>query len=119
MTEFINILIGGLQENQSIKTDGVSTCLCSSMGMGGGYVPMIVLADKSKVESRKSKVESRKSKVESRKSKVWYQWPTILSIRRNNILWESEWQRNSRLCLFSVWNKWHSSNYNGRMRWRA
>ena len=31
---------------------------------------MIVLADKSKVESRKSKVESRKSKVESRKSKV-------------------------------------------------
>ena len=28
---------------------------------------MIVLADKSKIESRKSKVESRKSKVESRK----------------------------------------------------
>lgn len=48
MTEFINILIGGLQENQSIKTDGVCTCLCSSMGTGGGYVPMIVLADKSK-----------------------------------------------------------------------
>ena len=53
MTKFINILIGGEQKNQSIKT-----CLCSSMGMGGGYVPMIVLADKSKVESRKSKVES-------------------------------------------------------------
>ena len=70
MTKFINILIGGLQENQSIKTDGVSTCLCSSMGMGGGYVPIIVLADKSKVKSRKSKVESQKSKVESRKSKV-------------------------------------------------
>ena len=53
MTKFINILIGGEQKNQSIKTDGVCTCLCSSMGMGGGYVPMIVLADKSKVESRK------------------------------------------------------------------
>ena len=51
MTEFINILIGGEQKNQSIKTDGICTCLCSSMGMGGGYVPMIVLADKSKVES--------------------------------------------------------------------
>ena len=62
MNKFINILIGGEQKNQSIKTDGVCTCLCSSMGMGGGYVPMIVLADKSKVESRKSKVESRKSK---------------------------------------------------------
>ena len=56
MTEFINILIGGEQKNQSVKTDGVCTCLCSSMEMGGGYVPMIVLADKSKVESRKSKV---------------------------------------------------------------
>lgn len=53
MTKFINILIGGEQKNQSIKTDGICTCLCSSMGMGGGYVPMIVLADKSKVESRK------------------------------------------------------------------
>ena len=55
MTEYINILIGGEQKNQSVKTDGICTCLCSSMGMGGGYVPMIVMADKSKVESRKSK----------------------------------------------------------------
>ena len=36
-----NILIGGMQKNQSIKTDGISTCLTSSMGTGGGYVPMI------------------------------------------------------------------------------
>lgn len=35
------VLIGGEQKHQSVKTDGVSTCLCSSMGMGGGYVPMI------------------------------------------------------------------------------
>ena len=55
MTKFINILIGGLQENQSIKTDGVSTCLCSSMGTGGGYVPMIVLADKSKERKKERK----------------------------------------------------------------
>ena len=68
MTKFINILIGGEQKNQSIKTDGICTCLCSSMGMGGGYVPMIVLADKSKVESRKSKVESRKYGTNGQKS---------------------------------------------------
>ena len=61
MTKFINILIGGEQKNQSIKTDGISTCLCSSMGMGGGYVPMIVLADKSKVESRKYGINGQQS----------------------------------------------------------
>ena len=79
MTEFINILIGGLQENQSIKTDGICTCLCSSMGMGGGYVPMIVLADKSKVESRKSKVESRKIISAVRLSVKW-EW-TYVSLK--------------------------------------
>ena len=41
--EILNVLIGGEQKHQSIKTDGVCTCLCSSMGCGGGYVPMIVL----------------------------------------------------------------------------
>lgn len=35
------ILIGGMQKNQSIKTDGISTTLTSSMGTGGGYVPMV------------------------------------------------------------------------------
>lgn len=35
------ICIGGMQANQSVKIDGVSTCLTSSMGTGGGYVPMV------------------------------------------------------------------------------
>jgi DNA (cytosine-5)-methyltransferase 1 len=35
-------LIGGMQKNQAVKTDGISTTLTSSMGMGGGYVPMVV-----------------------------------------------------------------------------
>lgn len=41
-TKFVNILIGGMQENQAIKTDWICTCLCSSMGTGGGYVPLLV-----------------------------------------------------------------------------
>lgn len=36
-----NTCIGGMQENQSVKKDGVCTCLTSSMGTGGGYVPMV------------------------------------------------------------------------------
>ena len=36
------IIIGGMQKNQSVKTDGVCTTLTSSMGTGGGYTPMIV-----------------------------------------------------------------------------
>ena len=36
------ILFGGMQKNQSIKKDGISTTLTSSMGTGGGYVPMVV-----------------------------------------------------------------------------
>ena len=36
------ILIGGMQKNQAVKKDGVSTTLTSSMGMGGGYVPMVI-----------------------------------------------------------------------------
>ena len=38
------ILFGGEQKHQAIKTDGISTCLAASMGMGGGYVPMITEA---------------------------------------------------------------------------
>ena len=37
-----NIVIGGMQEHQSIKDDGICTTLTSSMGAGGGYVPMVV-----------------------------------------------------------------------------
>jgi len=31
-----------MQKNQSVKTDGICTTLTSSMGTGGGYVPMVV-----------------------------------------------------------------------------
>ncbi len=45
------ILIGGMQKHQSIKTDGICTTLTSSMGTGGGYIPMIVEENKiSKLE---------------------------------------------------------------------
>lgn len=37
-----NIIIGGMQKHQAIKRDGICTCLTSSMGCGGGYVPMVV-----------------------------------------------------------------------------
>lgn len=37
------LIIGGMQKkNQAVKTDGICTCLTSSMGCGGGYIPMIV-----------------------------------------------------------------------------
>lgn len=36
-----NVLLGGMQKNQSIKKDGICTTLTSSMGTGGGYVPMV------------------------------------------------------------------------------
>ena len=34
-------LLGGEQKNQAIKKDGISTTLTSSMGTGGGYIPMV------------------------------------------------------------------------------
>lgn len=37
-----NVIIGGMQEHQSVKTDGICTTLTSAMGTGGGYVPMIL-----------------------------------------------------------------------------
>ena len=36
------VLIGGEQKHQSVKTDGICTILCSAMGTGGGYVPMVI-----------------------------------------------------------------------------
>ena len=39
-------IIGGTQKNQAIKKDGIVPCLTSSMGCGGGYVPMIVYETK-------------------------------------------------------------------------
>jgi DNA-cytosine methyltransferase len=35
------IIVTGLQNHQSIKTDGISNCLPSVMGDGGGHIPMI------------------------------------------------------------------------------
>lgn len=37
-----NDLLGGMQEHQTIKKDGICTTLTSSMGCGGGYVPMVL-----------------------------------------------------------------------------
>ncbi len=39
------VLIGGMQKHQAIKTNGICTTLSASMGMGGGYVPMIFEVD--------------------------------------------------------------------------
>ena len=36
MNDDVIVLIGGEQKHQSVKTDGVCTTLCSSMGTGGG-----------------------------------------------------------------------------------
>ena len=43
MNEVTDVLVGGMQDHQFVKIDGICTCLTSSMGTGGGYVPMIVL----------------------------------------------------------------------------
>lgn len=45
MNEVIDVLVGGMQDHQSVKTDGICTCLTSSMGTGGGYVPMVLELD--------------------------------------------------------------------------
>lgn len=42
------VLIGGMQKHQAVKFDGICTTLSASMGMGGGYVPMIFEVDNMK-----------------------------------------------------------------------
>ena len=37
-----HVVFGGEQKHQAIKTDGICTTLTSSMGTGGGYVPMVI-----------------------------------------------------------------------------
>ena len=39
------ILLESNQNHATVQTDGISTALPASMGMGGGYVPMIVGCD--------------------------------------------------------------------------
>lgn len=41
----VNIIVTGLQDHQSIKTDGVSNCLPSVMYKGGGNVPMVMRSE--------------------------------------------------------------------------
>lgn len=60
--KFLNILIGGEQKHQSIKTDGICTCLCSSMGTGGGYVPLIVFCKQVKNNDRNNKYKNGRKK---------------------------------------------------------
>jgi len=38
----IVLIIGGTQKHQARRNDGIIPCLTSSMGCGGGYVPIIV-----------------------------------------------------------------------------
>jgi len=43
----VPIILTGLQEHQSIKEDGVSNCLPTAMGGGGGHIPMIAISNSS------------------------------------------------------------------------
>lgn len=58
MKEMI-ILIGGLQKNQAVKTNGICTTLTSSMGMGGGYIPLVVKIEIINANYKKEKDEER------------------------------------------------------------
>lgn len=40
------IIVGGEQKHQGVKFDNICTTLTSSMGTGGGYVPMVVWKEK-------------------------------------------------------------------------
>ena len=56
MNDDVIALIGG-EKHQSVKTDGVCTTLCSSMGTGGGYIPMIVkMAGDRMAESKSNEI---------------------------------------------------------------
>lgn len=43
------VLIGGMQKHQAVRTNGICATLSASMGMGGGYVPMIFEVDDMKI----------------------------------------------------------------------
>lgn len=47
------LLLESNQNHATIQTDGISTSLPASMGMGGGYVPMIVLEGNGQRDSHK------------------------------------------------------------------
>ena len=54
-----NVIIGGMQEHQSIKKDGICTTLTSSMGTGGGYTPMVVETVKIKQATKDGYIECK------------------------------------------------------------
>ena len=49
--DYESVVIGGMQKHQSVKTDGICPTLTSSMGCGGGYVPMILEVNKNGIIS--------------------------------------------------------------------
>jgi hypothetical protein len=53
------ILIGGLQKNQAIKTDGICTTLTSSIGMGGGYIPLVIKIEKDETNANHEVIDGR------------------------------------------------------------
>ncbi len=51
VTDYTPILLESNQHHATIRTDGISTTLPASMGMGGGYVPMILPFDTTQITS--------------------------------------------------------------------
>lgn len=47
------VLIGGAQKHQAVKTNGICTTLSASMGLGGGYIPIILEVDDMKIVCEK------------------------------------------------------------------
>lgn len=45
--EMMIAIVGGLQEHQTTKTDGICPTLCSAMGIGGGNTPLVIEKTKS------------------------------------------------------------------------
>lgn len=37
----MNVVLGGLQEHQIPRTDGICPSLTAAMGMGGGQIPLL------------------------------------------------------------------------------
>lgn len=48
-----DVVIGGLQEHQTPRTDGISPTLTAAMGLGGGQIPLIIeIAEDSNIKDR-------------------------------------------------------------------
>ena len=54
-------VIGGMRKHQSWRTDGIVPTLVSSMGTGGGYVPMIIIENESQTSCEVKQREQTKS----------------------------------------------------------